>query len=57
MNAYAGTVNHSINRTEARLTANAEMIPTIVHTICIFHAPVAGVRTSVWPAENTIAKP
>ena len=46
-----------MRRTDARLTANAPMMPTTVHTICAFHAPVAGVCTSVWPAENTIASP
>ncbi len=57
VSAYAGTVIHSIRRTDARLTANAPMMPTIVQMACSLYAPVAGVCTSVWPAEKTTANP
>ena len=43
VNAYAGTVIHSISRTDARLTANAPMMPTTIQTACGLYAPVAGV--------------
>ena len=55
--AYAGTVNHWINRTDERVTPYAVAKPSISQTICGLYRPPTYVGTSVRPAEYTIALP
>ena len=54
---YAGTVTQSNSRTDARLTANAPISPSVNQRICWRYRWATAVGTSVWPAEYTIAMP
>ena len=58
VNAYAGHASaiRSAEPTRGSPRTRATM-PTTIQTACGLYAPVAGVVTSVCPAENTIASP